>query len=275
MAAIAFAAIFFLNVPFPLIVLAAGIWGVLNRDKVTEDTEVHALHPMKSTGKTILTWLIIWWVPILVLGPLLGQEFLYEIAMLFSKLAVVTFGGAYAVLAYMGQEVVSVKEWLSAGQMMDGLGLAETTPGPLILVTEFVGFLAGYAQGGWGMAIAAAILTLWVTFTPCFLWIFVGAPYIDWIGTQPRLRSALSAITASVVGVILNLSVWFALHVFFNNVSPLEKGILTLWVPEMASLNPIVVILTILAAYLLLRRHWNVVWVLALSGALALIAHLL
>ena len=187
LAAIAFAAIFFLNVPFPLIVLAAGIWGVLNRDKVTEDTEVHALHPMKSTGKTILTWLIIWWVPILVLGPLLGQEFLYEIAMFFSKLAVVTFGGAYAVLAYMGQEVVSVKEWLSAGQMMDGLGLAETTPGPLISVTEFVGFLAGYAQGGWGMAIAAAILTLWVTFTPCFLWIFVGAPYIDWIGTQPRL----------------------------------------------------------------------------------------
>lgn len=275
LAAIAFAAIFFLNVPFPLIVLAAGIWGALNRDKVTEDADVHALHPIKSTGKTILTWLIIWWVPILVLGPLLGQEFLYEIAMFFSKLAVVTFGGAYAVLAYMGQEVVSVKEWLSAGQMMDGLGLAETTPGPLILVTEFVGFLAGYAQGGWGMAIATATLTLWVTFTPCFLWIFVGAPYIDWIGTQPRLRSALSAITASVVGVILNLSVWFALHVFFNNVSPLEKGVLTLWVPEMASLNPIVVILTILAAYLLLRRHWNVVWVLALSGALALIAHLL
>jgi len=273
-AVLAFGAIFFLNLPYPLIVVAAGIWGAFSQKTVPNDGQVHRLHPLKSTGKTMLIWLVVWWLPVFIVGPVLGQEFLAEIALFFSKLAVVTFGGAYAVLAYMGQEVVAVKGWLDAGQMMDGLGLAETTPGPLILVTEFVGFLAGFMQGGWGMALAATALTLWVTFTPCFLWIFVGAPYIDWIGAQPRLHGGLAAITAAVVGVILNLSVWFALHVFFDRVTPVKAGIFTLWTPDLTTLNPIVVVLTILAAVLLLMRHWNVVWVLFLSGGVAMLAYM-
>ena len=170
----------------------------------------------------------------------------------------------------MGQDVVSIKGWLTAGQMMDGLGLAETTPGPLILVTEFVGFLAGFASGGLWLGVIAAIVTLWVTFTPCFLWIFAGAPYIDWIGTQPRLRGALSAITAAVVGVILNLSIWFALHVFFDTVTRSNHGPLTLWAPEFTTLNPIVALLAFLSGYLLLKRHWNVVTVLCVSAVLSL-----
>jgi hypothetical protein len=131
----------------------------------------------------------------------------------------VTFGGAYAVLAWMVQEVVQDFGWLTTAQMMDALGLAETTPGPLILVTEFVGFLAGAQAGGPGLGLAAALVTLWVTFAPCFLWIFAGAPYVEWIATRPRLQGALDAITAAVVGVIANLSLWFALHVVFGEVT--------------------------------------------------------
>ena len=152
--------------------------------------------------------------------------------------------------------------------MMDGLGLAETTPGPLILVTEFVGLLAGYASAGWTTAIFAASITLWVTFTPCFLWIFAGAPYVEWISAQPRLRGALNAITAAVVGVILNLSVWFALHVFFGEVTFTSSGPFTLWHPTLNSLNPIVATLAALSGYLLLKHHMNLLWVLAIAGAL-------
>ena len=270
-AGLSFVGIFFLNVPYPLIVLIAALYGLFFNDSSTEPEEqIQHRQPITKTLKTIAIWLAIWWVPILLLDAVTETSILNEIAYFFSKLAVVTFGGAYAVLAYMGQDVVTLKGWLTAGQMMDGLGLAETTPGPLILVTEFVGFLAGFATGGWWLGVAAAIVTLWVTFTPCFLWIFAGAPYIDWIGTQPRLRGALSTITAAVVGVILNLSIWFALHVFFNTVTKTQSGPLTLWAPEFSTINPIVMALAILSGYLLLKRHWNVVGVLALSAILAL-----
>ena len=147
---------------------------------------------------------------------------LTDIALFFSKLAVVTFGGAYSVLAYMAQQAVETYGWLSAGEMLDGLGLAETTPGPLILVTEFVGFLAGYPP--WRRAArspsacSAAAVTLWATFAPCFLWIFTGAPYVERLSAIPRLAGALASVTAAVVGVILNLSLWFALHVLFAKV---------------------------------------------------------
>ena len=161
----------------------------------------------------------------------LGDHVLVDVAIFFSKLAVVTFGGAYAVLAYMAQDVVSTYGWLTAGEMMDGLGLAETTPGPLILVTEFVGLMAGFREGGLWLGLAAAFVTLWVTFAPCFLWIFAGAPYIDWISGRPALRGALQAITAAVVGVILNLSMWFALNVLFRDVQPVEYGPIRLWTP--------------------------------------------
>ena len=153
-----------------------------------------------------------------------GRDHVFtDIAIFFSKLAIVTFGGAYSVLAYMAQQAVETYGWLSAGEMLDGLGLAETTPGPLILVTEFVGFLAGYRFGGEPklvFGLLGAAITLWATFAPCFLWIFAGAPYVERLGTNPKLTGALSAVTAAVVGVILNLSLWFALHVFFAKVEP-------------------------------------------------------
>ena len=162
---------------------------------------------------------------------------LTEIGVFFSKLAIVTFGGAYAVLTYMAQAAVEQKHWLTAPEMIDGLALAETTPGPLILVTEFVGYLAASREMGgiWG-GIAGAVVTLWMTFAPCFLWIFAGAPYIEAIGKRPRLAGALAAITAAVVGVILNLSVWFGLHVLFGKVERLD-GWFQPWLPDWAGLD--------------------------------------
>jgi len=209
---------------------------------------------------------VIWGLPLLALVAFDDGGLLLEISLFFSKLAVVTFGGAYAVLAYLGQDVVIQHGWLSAGEMMDGLGLAETTPGPLILVNEFVGFLAAFREGGVWYGLLAAAVTLWATFVPCFLWIFVGAPYIDWICAQSRLRGALTAITAAVVGVILNLSIWFALHVFFNDVSLQVYGPLVLWQPEIASLDWKVIALTLLSALFLFRFHWSVSRVLLLSS---------
>ena len=166
----------------------------------------------------------------------------------------------------MTQEVVQQQQWLSTAQMMDGLGLAETTPGPLILVTEFVGYLAGYGAGGVPLALAAATLTVWVTFVPCFLWIFVGAPYIDWISTRPRLTGALSAITAAVVGVILNLSLWFALHVFFASLNTQTLGAATLLIPDLKTLDWRALLLAAGAALLLLKLKWDLLLVLALSA---------
>ena len=169
----------------------------------------------------------------------------------------------------MTQEVVQGQGWLSTAQMMDGLGLAETTPGPLILVTEFVGFLAGHSAGGLPLAIVAATLTLWVTFIPCFLWIFLGAPYIDWISTRPRLTGALSSITAAVVGVILNLSLWFALHVFFGTLTQTKVGPATLLFPDLTTLDPRALVLALGAGFLLIRIKWDLLAVLgfvAMSG---------
>jgi chromate transporter len=150
--------------------------------------------------------------------------------------------------------------------MIDGLGLAETTPGPLILVTEFVAFVAGFQAGGWSLAIGAALITLWVTFVPCFLWIFAGAPYIEWLGQQPRLRGALAAITAAVVGVIVNLSIWFGLHVLFSDVESTKVGPVTLWLVSPSSIKVITLLLTAIAAFLLLRLRFNVLWVLLIAA---------
>ena len=182
----------------------------------------------------------------------------------------VTFGGAYAVLAYMTQEVVTGFGWLTTPQMMDALGLAETTPGPLILVTQFVGMMAGYLQGGVSTALLAGFMTLWVTFVPCFIWIFAGAPLIDWLNGRPRLNSALLGITAAVVGVIANLSLWFALHVFFGIVTPISIGPLQLIVPEITTLQIVPVAIATLAAFLLLRRHWGLPLVLLICAIVGL-----
>jgi len=272
-AALAFIGIFLLALPFPLIIVTAAAFGFIRarRAAVDEQPIRVKVSPLRSLATT-LTWLVIWGAPMLALAAFDSAGLLLEIGVFFSKLAVVTFGGAYAVLAYLGQDVVIQFGWLSAGEMMDGLGLAETTPGPLILVNEFVGFLAAFREGGFWYGLLGAAVTLWATFTPCFLWIFVGAPYIDWIGSQARLRGALTAITAAVVGVILNLSIWFALHVFFAQVSAQTYGPIVLWQPELNSLDWRVIVLALLSATLLFRFHWGIsrVLVLASLGGLVL-----
>jgi chromate transporter len=206
------------------------------------------------------------WAAPLLLAAALGADLMLALGLFFSKLALVTFGGAYAVLAYMTQEVVQTQGWLTTAQMIDALGLAETTPGPLILVTEFVGALAGHAAGGWPGAVVAAAMTLWVTFVPCFLWIFAGAPYLEWIIAQPRLKGALDAITAAVVGVIANLSLWFAAHVFFVSVETRDLGPLSMIVPRWASLDAGAALLALLAGALLLWRGMGLAPVLAVMA---------
>jgi chromate transporter len=275
LAALSFVGIFFLALPYPLIVLAAAVWGFF-RANATIDVAAPPPEKLSSSAPqtitTIVLWLAIWLVPLLALGWALGFDHkLAQLGFFFSKLAVVTFGGAYAVLAYMGQDVVTRLGWLEAGQMMDGLGLAETTPGPLILVTEFVGYVAAYRDGGIMFGLAGAAISLWATFAPCFLWIFAAAPYVEWINAQPRLKGALSAITAAVVGVILNLGIWFGLHVFFGTVTRVQTGPLTLWTPDLATLDWRVGALAAISGYLLLWRHWGIPAVLALAAALALI----
>lgn len=264
----AFIGLFFLSLPYPLIIFSAALYGFCflsnpSEDGIVEVTPTTSLH---KTMVTILFWLVIWLVPIALVDQVFASPLLGTIGVFFSKLAVVTFGGAYAVLAYMAQDVVVQFGWLTAGEMMDGLGLAETTPGPLILVTEFVGFIAAFREGGMVAGLTGAAITLWATFVPCFLWIFAGAPYIDWISTRPRLSGALMAITAAVVGVIMNLSIWFGLHVLFKTVTREEYWILTLWRPELASIDWKVVLLSALCGVLLLRLHWGIARVLILSS---------
>jgi chromate transporter len=247
LAGAAFLALFVFGLPFPLIVIAAGAYGYATAD--LGNTAPAPPTARAQTARTVAFWGSLWAAPLLALwwG---AQDFLLEIGLFFSKLAIVTFGGAYAVLAYMTQEVVQDFGWIATGQMIDALGLAETTPGPLILVTQFVALLAGFAQGGLWMALAAGAVALWVTFVPCFLWIFAAGPYLDHIATRPRLSAALGRITAAVVGVILNLSVWFALHVFFATVNTVPG--LALPLPDPASINKWAVMLTLLAMVLML-----------------------
>lgn len=256
----AFVAIFFFALPFPVIILAAGLFGLATARNVAPATPAP---PPQGTLQTIALWLALWWAPVGITWAM-GNVFLTQIGVFFAKLAIVTFGGAYAVLAYVTQAAVSEHGWLSTAQMMDGLGLAETTPGPLILVTEFVGTLAGFERGGIGLAIAAAGMTLWVTFVPCYLWIFTGAPYIEWIATRPRLKSALAAITAAVVGVVLNLSIWFALHVFFSDLTTHHIGPLHVIIPDLASLELRAVLLALVAGGAILYLRWDLLRVLGL-----------
>lgn len=271
-AAVSFVAIYFLGAPFPLIIFAAALFGYF-RAKGHGELLAVTVKPL-DTVKTVAAWLLVWFAPLLAIAAIFGRDHvLAQLSLFFSKLAMVTFGGAYAVLAYMAQDVVTRYGWLDAGSMMDGLGLAETTPGPLILVTEFVGFLSAFTHGGEPAllhGLLGALVALWATFVPCFLWIFAGAPYIEWITHQPRLRGALSCITAAVVGVILNLAIWFALHVFFAKVTLVEFGPLKLWTPNLASLDLRVLALSTISGLLLLKQRWNIVSVLGVAAALAL-----
>jgi chromate transporter len=267
-AALAFIALFLFALPFPLVIIMAalvGAWHAPGRAEADHGT----LPDWRALARTVAIWAAVWLGPLASLALLLGpHHVLTEVGVFFSKLALVTFGGAYAVLSYMAQAAVETEGWLSAAEMMDGLALAETTPGPLILVTQFVGYFAGFREMGsvWG-GIAAAMVTLWMTFTPCFLWIFAGAPYIEAIGKRPKLAGALAAITAAVVGVILNLSLWFGLHVLFGQVDRLQ-GWFQPWIPAWSNLDVFALALTALATLALLRLPLGIVPVLALSAAL-------
>jgi chromate transporter len=266
----AFIALFVFNLPFPVAVLGAGMIGFF-----TGPTVAALPNPPLHWGQTLrpaALWAAIWLLPLAALW-LFNAGFLFEIGLLFSKLAVLTFGGAYAVLAWLSQAIVQDKAWLTLPQMIDALGLAETTPGPLILVTEFVAYLAGHGKGGVLLGLSAAGIALWMTFAPCFLWIFAGAPLIARLEHTPRLSSALAAITAAVVGVIANLSLWFALHVLFAQLDIWEFGPARLIAPQLNSLDPAAFALAVLATWLIFARHWGLTATLALcAGFGALLA---
>ncbi|MBB3993983.1 chromate transporter [Sulfitobacter undariae] len=265
LAVLSFVALFAFAVPFPLIILAAGAWGMWRALPAT--TSATAVPISANPIRVIALWSLLWALPLLALWAL-DHSFLLQLGLFFSKLAIVTFGGAYAVLGYMTQTVVTDMGWITTKEMIDALGLAETTPGPLILVTEFVALLAGFAQSGVGGAIAAGVLTLWVTFTPCFLWIFLAGPYLEKISTQPRLSAALQAITAAVVGVIANLTVWFSVHVLFRTVGTASP--LALPLPDWISFDPAAAGLTALAAVMMLWLNMGFVRVMAILAACGL-----
>lgn len=269
-AAFAFITLFALNLPFPAVILVAGCIGAALMRPTAHDTTPSLKLHWATPIKVIAIGLVIWMAPLLVAWAM-GASFLLDVGLYFSKLAVVTFGGAYAVLAYMTQTVVGDFGWLTTPEMMDALGLAETTPGPLILVTQFVSMVAGVAKEGTGLAMMAGLMTLWVTFVPCFIWIFAGAPLIDWLEGQPRLQGALSGITAAVVGVIANLSLWFALHVFFEATQTVTTGPLQMIAPIWPTLNGAAVLLTGLAAAFMFWRKMGLLQTLALTALAGLL----
>lgn len=268
-AGFAFLALYVFAIPFPFIILAAALFGFFRVSASPEQPVATTPVPWRQTASTVTLWLALWLVPLGLIIVTFGSGHVFaQTALFFSKLAVVTFGGAYAVLSYMAQQAVENFGWLTAPQMIDGLGLAETTPGPLILVTQFVGYMAGYhlAGGMWG-GIAAALITLWMTFTPCFLWIMAGAPYIERLHNMPRLSGALAAVTAAVVGVILNLTVWFALHVLFATLTRTRFGL----VPQLQTLDLAALSLSVVAALALFVFHQSIIRTLVLAALLGLV----
>ena len=296
-AALAFVAIFFLQLPFPLIVFAAGLAGLLggryrpdvfyvlkghsaDDEIIIPATHVPAGHGWRHPIRIVSVWLPLWFVPIAFLGATLGAEHVLTLeALFFSKAAVVTFGGAYAVLAYIAQQAVEVYYWLLPGEMLDGLGLAETTPGPLIMVTQFVGFMGALRFPEPFSPLTAAVLgsaiTTWVTFVPCFLWIFLGAPYVERVRDNRILGSALSCITAAVVGVILNLAVWFAVHTLFADVREVRFSIVRLLVPDWTSWNIPATLIAASAFLAMLTLRWSMLRTLGAAVALGLVVHYL
>ena len=253
LAGVAFVALFLFDLPFPLVVIGSGIVGAvvpavwLKLKPVRGGDRPRRIAPSAGrTLRTIAIGLALWLLPLAVVAGVLGPDHvLTRIGVFFAQLAVVTFGGAYAVLAYMAQHAVETYGWLNAGEMADGLGLAETTPGPLIMVTQFVGYLAAFRAAAPFTPLVAgvigALLTTWVTFVPCFLWIFALAPWMDRLERAPRLQGALAAVTAAVVGVIANLSAWFALHVLFARVEEVRAGPLRLFVLKRSVLTTLAI----------------------------------
>jgi chromate transporter len=292
-AAAAFVAIFFLDAPFPLIILAAGLVGFFggkanlpqfqvgghgsqsaeeSDNLLGEHLPAHARPNTKRSLSIAAVWLALWLAPVAALLLLLGGSNVFsQIAIFFSKMAMVTFGGAYAVLAYVAQQAVETYSWLQPGEMLDGLGMAETTPGPLIMVLQFVGFMAAFRDPGTLNPLLAGtlggLLATWVTFAPCFLWIFLGAPYIELLRGNRALSGALTAITAAVVGVILNLAIWFGIHTIFRDVRPMEWGILNFDAPVWGSVNLWALLLSAAAIIAMFRLHVGMLPTLAATSA--------
>ena len=266
-----FVGIFFANVPFPLIIASAALYGFFASHPSNDQRSDIPLPDARTSCLTLMQWMALWWVPIFVIDLLVGDDQLAAIGYFFSQLAVVTFGGAYAVLAYMAQDVVGHLGWLQPGTMMDGLGLAESTPGPLILVTEFVGFITAFHTGGLSYGIAGALVALWATFIPCFLWIFVGAPYIEWLTNQPRLRGALAAIMAAVVGVIANLFIWFVLNILFAEIATEQYGPISVLMPDVTAINLTIIAIAVICGVLAFWRHAGLFTILPSASLLGLI----
>lgn len=270
LAALAFVALFFFGLPFLLVVAAAAAVGFFMGNTGGPGDSI-ARPRFSDTLLTVLIWLAVWLLPLAALYFVFGQTHVYtRLASIFSTLAVVTFGGAYAVLASLGQSIVENTGWMTTQQLMDGFGLAETTPGPLILVGQFVAFTsADHIQGGLWAGVFASVIFLWMTFAPCFLWISAGAPWIEWLDSIPKLRSALSAITAAVTGVILNLSLWFFLHVVFGKVERLS-GPVPVWWPDVLTFEAAALVLAILLGFALLKLKMGIPKTLAIGLAAGL-----
>lgn len=296
LAILGFLALFVFAVPFPIVILAAGLVGYLvairrpdllanaghkggkvavEGKAVIDDEKAAAVEPSWRRALSVIgVWGALWIAPLLPVVAVWGFDNTFvDIASFFSQMALVTFGGAYAVVAYVASEAVGQFGWLQAGEMLDGLALAETTPGPLVLVLSFVGFLAGFRDAGglpsvWGGILGASLAT-WVTFIPCFLWIFLGAPYIERLRSNAALAGALAAITAAVVGVIFNLAIWFALHVLFREVGEARWGPVRMPLPDWTSLDLLAVGLTAVAVASIFVLHWGVVRTLAICAALS------
>jgi chromate transporter len=301
LAAATFVGIFFFAVPFPVIILAAvllGLTGVVRRTPLSHRPEEgvasghlqqsllgeaapeHAKATIGRTARVAAAWLTLWLTPVIGLLLLLGpQDVFSQIAVFFSKMAMVTFGGAYAVLAYVAQQAVQHYGWLTPTEMLDGLGMAETTPGPLIMVLQFVGFMAAYRNPGTLSPLLAGtmggLLSTWVTFTPCFLWIFVGAPFIERLRNVAALNAALSAVTAAVVGVILNLALWFAIHTIFGATVRVRTWPLAFDAPVLSSLDAWALGLTLASAIAIFRFNWGMIPTLASSCVAGMVLHLL
>jgi len=294
LAAAAFVGIFFLNVPFPIIIFGAGLIGFIAgmlevaafqggagheqnkaNDKVPvvdsllgDELPEHVRPTVLRSLQVSAVWLALWLIPVALLLLGLGSGNVFsQIAVFFSKMAMVTFGGAYAVLAYVAQQAVEYYGWLKPGEMLDGLGMAETTPGPLIMVLQFVGFMAAFRDPGTLSPMLAGslggLLATWVTFTPCFLWIFLGAPFIEKLRGNKALSAALSAITAAVVGVVLNLAIWFAIHSVFRQTVPVRTFPFAFEAPVLTSVDPWALLLSLAAAIAIFRYKVGVLATLA------------
>ena len=300
LAAVAFIGIFFFAMPFPVIVLGAaliGFVGTVSGADVFKSNSGHGTsggkhsdqpsllgdelpeHARPTMARALLVsavWLALWLVPVIALLLTLGRGNVFsEIAIFFSKMAVVTFGGAYAVLSYVAQGAVEHYGWLKPGEMLDGLGMAETTPGPLIMVLQFVGFMAAYRDPGTLSPLVAGtlggLLATWVTFTPCFLWIFLGAPFVEVLRGNKALNGAMSAITAAVVGVVLNLAIWFAIHTLFRQTIPVRDFLLSFDAPKLSSVDPWALQLSVAAAVAIFRFKIGMIPTLVGSCAMGIV----